>query len=265
MNPIWPAPSGPAQPETEPDKPALEERETIPSPRAVRAIDIFIVPAAAALVMGLGFLAFHYPQETGIPQLLPKPAPAWTAHAVAAALYGTMLAAAFALLLWRRVPFAEAGLRPAPTRWAGITLAIWAVYIAMFGALNLWLNSDGFEMIEEQNRLILGGANLALSLLVLGVIAPIAEEIYFRGILFGWLKRHIGVAASAFLTSLFFALIHTNYLMTDLTASLLALAQIGTLGFLAALLYHRTGSLLPAILLHMTNNLAVTLITAAAV
>ncbi|MGK2740672.1 lysostaphin resistance A-like protein [Tepidicaulis sp. LMO-SS28] len=261
MTPIWPAPPGPAHPDTQPDK---EERETIPSPRAVRAIDIFIIPAATALVLGLGFLASHYRQETGIPDLLPQPAPAWTAHAVAAALYGTMLAAAFALLLWRRVPLAEAGFRRVAPGWAALTLAVWTVYIALFGALNLWVNSDGFEMIEEQNRLILEGANLLLSLFVLGVLAPIAEEIYFRGILFGWLKRHLGALVSALLTSLFFALVHTNYLMDDMIATLLALAQIGTLGFLAALLYQRTGSLLPAILLHMTNNLAVTLITAAA-
>lgn len=262
MNTVWPAPSKAEHPQSPPETP---EPHRIPSTRAVRSYDVLLVPAAAFALLLLGALVLKLlERQDGAPTLFPAPDAAWTMHALAGLLYGATIAAALALLLLRRVPFAEAGWRRLSPGWVALTFGIWAIYIALFGGLNLWLNQDGLEFIEEQNRAMVQGANLFLALAVLGILAPVAEEIYFRGILFGWLKRHLGVFSSALLTSIAFALVHTNYLMEDMTATLLAMAQIGTLGFIAALLYHRTGSLIPAILLHMTNNLAVTLVTAAA-
>ncbi len=243
--------------------PAADPAQNAPAPElrpAIEGRDILIIPfvAFAMAVLAAAIWRFFPPDFLSALDraLLP--------HLIAAVLYIITLVTWGAILLGRRIPLARAGLSKTRPRWALITLALWTGFILVFAGLNLWLNAEGVELIEEQNRQVLGDGNILLTLLVLGLLAPIAEEIYFRGVLFAWLRTKIGVFAAAFLTSAFFAAVHTNYMVGDGAATALALAQIGTLGFICAMLYQKSGSLLPAIFFHMTNNLIVTVATASA-
>ncbi len=85
-----------------------------------------------------------------------------------------------------------------------------------------------------------------LSMLVMaGVVAPFGEELVFRGLLFPWLRGHLGIAWAAILSGLVFAALHfVPILMPSLTA----------IGIALALLYHRCGSLWPVILAHGVFN-----------
>jgi hypothetical protein len=88
------------------------------------------------------------------------------------------------------------------------------------------------------------------------VIAPVAEEFFFRGFLFGALRRwrvtvagrDIGTWLAAVITGILFGLAHTG------SASSRYLVPLGFLGFVLCLVRWRTRSLYPCIALHCTNN-----------
>jgi uncharacterized protein len=77
------------------------------------------------------------------------------------------------------------------------------------------------------------------------VVAPLAEEFFFRGFFFTALRGSLGLWPSAVITGIVFGLIHFK---------LEFLAPLAVLGFALCLLYAQTGSLLPCIALHALNN-----------
>lgn len=102
------------------------------------------------------------------------------------------------------------------------------------------------EMLETASRhpgFILG----ALALTV--ILAPICEELLFRGLVFNALKRRFGVVTGVLVSGLVFCLAH---------GSILALPAIWLMGVILAIVYHRTGSLWVSIIAHSTNNLIAT-------
>jgi membrane protease YdiL (CAAX protease family) len=88
------------------------------------------------------------------------------------------------------------------------------------------------------------------------VIAPMAEEFFFRGFIFGALRRwrieiagrNIGTWVAAVLTGILFGLAHTG------SASSQYLVPLGFFGFVLCLLRWRTRSLYPCMALHSVNN-----------
>jgi membrane protease YdiL (CAAX protease family) len=90
-------------------------------------------------------------------------------------------------------------------------------------------------------------ALVAVAVLVC-VVAPIAEEFFFRGFCFTALRRWIGLIPGAIATGAIFGLIHAGG--TDVVF----LLPLAFFGVVLCLLYHRTGSLLPCIVLHAFNN-----------
>jgi membrane protease YdiL (CAAX protease family) len=88
------------------------------------------------------------------------------------------------------------------------------------------------------------------------VIAPIAEELFFRGFFFGALRRwrvelaghNLGPWIAAVLTGILFGLAHTG------SASSEYLIPLGFLGFVLCLVRWRTRSLYPCMALHSANN-----------
>lgn len=76
-------------------------------------------------------------------------------------------------------------------------------------------------------------------------IAPVFEEILFRGLFYQALKKQLGLFRSAIISSTLFSLLHFN------TAQFLPVLGLGTL---LCLIFEYTGSLIPSIVLHMFNN-----------
>ncbi|MEZ4386670.1 MAG: CPBP family intramembrane glutamic endopeptidase [Candidatus Krumholzibacteriia bacterium] len=85
----------------------------------------------------------------------------------------------------------------------------------------------------------------ALAFLAAGVIAPLAEELVFRGLLYRAARQRWGPLEAAALTSLFFAIAHWE------PWSLFGLVGLGVL---LCWLYERTGSLLVPMLAHGAHN-----------
>jgi len=80
---------------------------------------------------------------------------------------------------------------------------------------------------------------------LVAVVGPIAEEILFRGVTYGALRRRWGVGWAVVSSAALFAALH---------ADPIAFVPIFALGLLLAGLYERTGSLIPSMTVHIVHN-----------
>ena len=100
------------------------------------------------------------------------------------------------------------------------------------------IQDTGFSQLNERYEYILAFATLV-------IIAPIAEEILFRGYLFGKLKKFAPVWVAIIVTSVLFGFIHGAW---NLAIDTFALSVI------LCLLREFTGNIWASILLHMAKN-----------
>ncbi len=77
------------------------------------------------------------------------------------------------------------------------------------------------------------------------LVAPVVEELFFRGFIFAGFRQKYGWQKAAALSSALFALLH-------LTPT--AFIPIFILGYIFAALYHFSGSIWPGILMHALSN-----------
>ncbi|MGM0471914.1 MAG: CPBP family intramembrane glutamic endopeptidase [Bacillota bacterium] len=99
------------------------------------------------------------------------------------------------------------------------------------------------RLMSTQSQLIF----LGYSLLIV-IVAPVTEEIFFRGLLYQYFKARLGLLSGSFLTAGIFALFHFN-LWTFLATF------VGGLGLI--MLYELSQSLYTAVLAHITWNLII--------
>src|SRR3546814_12417655 len=91
--------------------------------------------------------------------------------------------------------------------------------------------------------------SLAAMLLLVGVLVPFIEEIIFRGLLFGWLCKHLRFLLAAPVVALLFAVAHQVWMLVPV---------LFFMGLLLAAATARTGSLWPPIILHVPSNSVIT-------
>jgi membrane protease YdiL (CAAX protease family) len=91
-------------------------------------------------------------------------------------------------------------------------------------------------------------SDLVFFFIVGGILGPVAEEIFFRGILYGFLRRW-GVIVALVISTLIFVLCHPIHQGIPLTRLL------G--GILFAVAYEISGSLIVPITIHALGNLAI--------
>ena len=84
--------------------------------------------------------------------------------------------------------------------------------------------------------------------MLLAFVAPLAEEVFFRGFVFGVLREKIGVVWGALATGVVFGLVHVA------GSPIETVGVLFILGVLLCVVYQQTGSLLPCIALHAINN-----------
>jgi membrane protease YdiL (CAAX protease family) len=152
--------------------------------------------------------------------------------------------------LARRPTAADFGLLRPPRigRAIGLLIATWVGFYALSA---LWVGLlDLNETQELPDRL--GADNSTVNLLavvvLITVVAPLGEELFFRGYFFGSLRNWRGVWPAAIATGAIFGLIHAG------SAPAGFLVPLGFFGFGLCLLYHYSGSLYPCIALHALNN-----------
>lgn len=86
---------------------------------------------------------------------------------------------------------------------------------------------------------------LACSVIMVVLLGPIVEEVFFRGFAYNAIKRRWGVKTAILVTAFVFAALHKN---------LIGFFPILALGLLLAYMYERTGSLISAITIHILHN-----------
>ena len=146
-------------------------------------------------------------------------------------------------------------LKPAPARsprHIGFVFAPFLISLPVNIIYVLFLEQfmpDFLEKMMEAGNLpenLLGTMEpLSLLLLFLSVVvmAPIVEEIAFRGVLYNMLSDRMSLIAAAIVSSLIFGVMHgTTFLQT------------AVIGFVLAFIYQVTGDLKMAILGHAANN-----------
>ena len=121
----------------------------------------------------------------------------------------------------------------------------------MAAAIGVYLVLAGLysQLIVEphQKDIAKGFGAIPVQILLIVILAPISEEFCFRGMLFGGLREKLPRVAAALVSGLIFGGLHA---ITGVSA----VPPLILFGFLLALLYEKTGSIVPGILLHMLNN-----------
>jgi membrane protease YdiL (CAAX protease family) len=91
-----------------------------------------------------------------------------------------------------------------------------------------------------------------ITILYAVVIAPIHEELFFRGILFRSLRDRYGFGVGATISGVLFGLVH--YVPAPFVNSLLLMSVMVFTGFALAYLYERRGNIVASMFAHATFN-----------
>jgi CAAX protease family protein len=203
----------------------------------------YLVPMCA--YVGLGAVEGILPQVDG------RPAPLWYLAA-----YAGRLSTVASLAWWYRSTWKD--LRPFPTARNSalsvlIGLVVWGLWIGLDGlypAMPFLGSRAGFD--PAALGVVPRSIFIAVRFLGLVVLVPLIEELFWRSFLIRWLldpdfqNVPIGrvTVMSAAVTSVFFALVHPEWLPALLT------------GFLWAWLLRQTKSVFACLISHATANLA---------
>jgi uncharacterized protein len=128
--------------------------------------------------------------------------------------------------------------RPSALKWMAASVGAYLVIAIAYSALIL-------EPEQEDIAESFGPVPIQVLLIVLG--ASVAEEVCFRGMLFGGLRERLPKVAAGLIAATVFGLLHA---FTGLSA----VPPLIAFGFVLCLLYEKTGSIVPGMILHALNN-----------
>ncbi len=154
--------------------------------------------------------------------------------------------------LRRRLSWADIGLRPVTPRQIRraviVGLLCFAVVTPVLAGFNALMNEP---VISPQAPLVVGRGGFTwtrflLMLALGGMIVPFAEELFFRGLVYSWMRGRLGVGSSVFASALVFGLAHAVFPMVAIGAFLVGLAL--------AFVYERNGTLWAPVAVHAVFN-----------
>ncbi len=232
-----------------PDPPELPERpegvERAPRWPALFGLWAFLVGITGTLLLvGIGAAIIGADGESDKPEFV-----VLATLVQAVVLVGT--AVLFASFV-RKPKAWHFGLRRTPfwlgLGWAAAGIVAFYLVAALYTVL---VPTDIEQGVTED----LGANESTFGLVVAGlmvmIVAPVAEELFFRGFFYKALRSRFTMVGAAVLDGLLFGAIHYNFEGAD---SLLLLPPLALLGFLFCVVYEKTGSLFPVIGMHAFNN-----------
>lgn len=132
--------------------------------------------------------------------------------------------------------------------WAALGLVAFYLFTLLYGAL---VRPDAQQEITESLGADQGTLGLIIAGCVVMILAPLAEEVFFRGFFYAALRTRFGIAAAALVNGVIFGFVHYGFEGLD---QLLILPPLIVLGVILCLVYERTGSLWPVVGMHAFNN-----------
>lgn len=150
------------------------------------------------------------------------------------------------IFLWRKVSWKELGFRKFEWNVIGLGCGILVIVYAIIFIHNIilvWLGvvTQGDVISELLNSL----DSPVWFFFVAAVMAPLMEEIFFRGFLFKGFRQKYGWKAALIVSSVIFGASHLQ---------LAAFIPTFLLGCVLAYVYHRSNSLFPGMILHFLIN-----------
>jgi membrane protease YdiL (CAAX protease family) len=230
---------------TSPDPPPPEPTDEVRvwTPFLVLAIVYLVVNVFGAAALGIA-ASVNSSIDISDP-------PDWVAIPLTILLDGLLVLGAWITLRLVRghASPADLGLRRVANIPRAILLAAGAWALFWFAGYVLYLifgNPPDQELVtelkHEDSWLVLGGFALLTC-----VLAPMAEELFFRGFMFAAFARRIGPVWGALAGGAVFGLVHAPN-------PAVALVALGVLGVGLCVLYWRTQSIIPCMALHALNN-----------
>ncbi len=140
------------------------------------------------------------------------------------------------------------GFRDLGWRLIGLGAIAWVIYLFCALALSPLLSPEQEDVTKE----IGGDSGSALATIAAGfliiVVAPVSEEVFFRGFMYAGLRRSLPVAVAALISAAFWGSLHLS------GGNVGVAIQLAVFGVILALLYERSGSLWATIFAHALNN-----------
>jgi membrane protease YdiL (CAAX protease family) len=208
--------------------------------------DVFLTLAVAIALFGVAFVVLREIGETL--STLSSRRNYWIAYM--AAEVAAFLGALYGVLLRRRgYRLSDLGYVAPSPQWAmrGVAsgfVALPAAYLilALLRPLLGVPTSSAIQELLGKNFSLLQAGTL---LLYAGLLVPVAEELIFRGVVFGWLRDRFAFLPAALMSSAVFGVFH---LRPD------AVIVTMVMGLAFAWLYERSRSIVPAIIMHSVYN-----------
>lgn len=146
--------------------------------------------------------------------------------------------------------------------WADIGLGILSVLpYYLLSALVLWLGMEVFKVIDPEVGQQVPFDNLSLQLeyvvafITLVILAPLAEELLFRGYFFGRLYERFGKWLAVLVTAVVFGLMHLiGFSDSGIVLQWGAAADTFSMGLVVGVLRLLSGSIWAGVLLHAIKN-----------
>jgi len=216
-----------------------------------------VVVAALPLILSfvLAVVVHFLPSSTGTPA---SQTPTSTKILIANSVVGFVIYGVILLLIWLvtvhkyHIGWSALGVRRPPGWYFALVLPILlGMYVgaALVSAAVIKLFYGGKAENPQVKDLTGGGgfswASLILALITASIVAPVIEELLFRGMLYGWLRTRWSAVGGVILSAAIFSGAH---------AIPLILASIFVVGLTLAIIYEKTKSTLATMTLHSLFN-----------
>lgn len=120
--------------------------------------------------------------------------------------------------------------------------AVTAAYVSVMGLLGVSIEGNTADLVSGFRT---GPVEIAIAFLLVGIVAPLVEEVTFRGIVFPSLREAWGTTPALLASGAMFGVLHLQ-----LTIAL----PLALIGMALALIFLRTRSLWSAIIAHCLYN-----------
>ena len=150
------------------------------------------------------------------------------------------------IFAWRRIPWKSLGFGKFNWGTLGIGCGLLIISYMIILIHNLILNGIGVETQGDEISKLFELLDTPVWFFFVGaILAPLVEEIFFRGFLFQGFRAKYGWVGGMLLSSTIFAFAHLDPV---------SLLPTFILGCLLAYLYHRSNSVWPGVILHVFVN-----------